>query len=83
MICPKCKTQYDVYNAVEKEDNWFCPDCNIELEIESELLNSITLRGSSMVEICECGNTAFKVFKDEKFKNIWITCVICNKQKKI
>jgi len=39
MICKKCKTQYDIYNAVEKEDGWFCPDCNIELEIEPELTN--------------------------------------------
>jgi len=31
MICPNCNTQYDVYNAVDKKDWWYCPICDIKL----------------------------------------------------
>ena len=31
MICKKCKTEYDIYNAEEKNGKYFCPDCNKEL----------------------------------------------------
>jgi len=36
-----------------------------------------------MAEVCKCGNNLFKVFKDKKFKHIWITCAVCNEQKEI
>lgn len=31
MICPKCKTQYDVYNAEDRPEGWVCPVCKVEL----------------------------------------------------
>ena len=37
MVCPQCKSQYDIYNAVvedegENEGLWICPDCRCPLD---------------------------------------------------
>lgn len=33
MVCPKCKKQYDIYNAVVNDDSgkWVCPNDGAEL----------------------------------------------------
>lgn len=42
MTCPKCKQQFDIYNAEiceegENEGMWVCPDCGVVL-IEDDLI---------------------------------------------
>ncbi len=31
MICPECKAQYDIYNAISINNTWECPECKVEL----------------------------------------------------
>lgn len=42
MICPVCKNQYDIYNAVINDDtgNWECPDCKVNLIEEEESMKT-------------------------------------------